>query len=399
MPKTFILSAMVLMAGVDSPNLAKQEIQPEIVVTARSLKDTEADLKACIARKCPPDQDIKATLAHAENQFVEGDYRNARSTLANALGRNRKHKEEYPVEVSDLLRANGNIAAHLGEFDVYRISVLDMRDTLKGALKSTDYRLFGAEIEVADSRMKLGYLEEASGKYLDIERLALKAGLPQVAAIARLRDLSLRVQRAEVEKTTFRKKEALDEIDMFLNAPTDGNDKFKIVAEVLRSRLDRTDGNSETANKLIARYAAMGGTDQPVLLYSTPIKMNEAQAVRAMAGGSDLNRIGTQVVENRWVDIGFWIGVDGKVDEPEILRNKGDTDWADVVLKSIKTRVYAPLKAEADNSTLGVYAIERYSLTAQYENDVTGSRIRQRSPVARIERTDLTGQDYSTDKP
>jgi hypothetical protein len=390
---------MVLMAGVDSQSLAKQEVQPEIVVTARSLKDTEADLKACIARKCPPDQDIKATLAHAENQFVEGDYRNARSTLANALGRNRKHKEEYPVEVSDLLRANGNIAAHLGEFDVYRISVLDMRDTLKGALKSTDYRLFGAEIEVADSRMKLGYLEEASGKYLDIERLALKAGLPQVAAIARLRDLSLRVQRAEVEKTTFRKKEALDEIDMFLNAPTDGNDKFKIVAEVLRSRLDRTDGNSETANKLIARYAAMGGTDQPVLLYSTPIKMNEAQAVRAMAGGSDLNRIGTQVVENRWVDIGFWIGVDGKVDEPEILRNKGDTDWADVVLKSIKTRVYAPLKAEADNSTLGVYAIERYSLTAQYENDVTGSRIRQRSPVARIERTDLTGQDYSTDKP
>ena len=399
MLKTFTLIAMLLMAGVDGPTLTKQEVQREIVVTARSLKDTEADLKACLARKCPPDQDIKATLAHAENQFVEGDYRNARSTLANALGRNRKHKEEYPVEVSDLLRANGNIAAHLGEFDVYRISVLDMRDTLKGALKSTDYRLFGAEIEVADSRMKLGYIKEASDKYLEIERLALKAGLPQVAAIARLRDLSLRVQRAEVEKTTFRKKEALDEIDMFLNAPTDGNDKFKIVAEVLRSRLDRTDGNSETANKLIARYAAMGGTDQPVLLYSTPIKMNEAQAVRAMAGGSDLNRIGTQVVENRWVDIGFWIGVDGKVDEPEILRNKGDTDWADVVLKSIKTRVYAPLKAEADNSTLGVYAIERYSLTAQYENDVTGSRIRQRSPVARIERTDLTGQDYSTDKP
>jgi hypothetical protein len=399
MLKTFTLIAMLLMAGVDGPTLTKQEVQREIVVTARSLKDTEADLKACLARKCPPDQDIKATLAHAENQFVEGDYRNARSTLANALGRNRKHKEEYPVEVSDLLRANGNIAAHLGEFDIYRISVLDMRDTLKGALKPNDYRVFGAEIEVADSRMKLGYIKEASDKYLEIERLALTAGLPQVAAIARLRDLSLRVQRAEVEKTTFRKKEALDEIDMFLNAPTDGNDKFKIVAEVLRSRLDRTDGNSETANKLIARYAAMGGTDQPVLLYSTPIKMNEAQAVRAMAGGSDLNRIGTQVVENRWVDIGFWIGVDGKVDEPEILRNKGDTDWADVVLKSIKTRVYAPLKAEADNSTLGVYAIERYSLTAQYENDVTGSRIRQRSPVARIKRTDLTGQDYSTDKP
>ena len=391
MLKTFTVTAMLLMAGVDGPTIAKQEVQREIVVTARSLKDTEADLKACLARKCPPDQDIKATLAHAENQFVEGDYRNARSTLANALGRNRKHKGKYPVEVSDLLRANGNVAAHLGEFDVYRISVLDMRDTLKGALQSNDYRVFGADIEVADSRMKLGYLDEASDKYLEIERLALTAGLPQVAAIARLRDLSLRVQLAEVEKTTFRRKDALDGINMFLNAPTGGNDKFKIVAEVLKSRLDRSDGNSETADKLIARYAAMGGTDQPVLLYSKPIKMNEAQAARAMAGGSDLNRIGTQVVENRWVDIGFWIGVDGKVDEPEILRNKGDADWADVVLKSIKTRIYAPLKTESDGSTLGVYAIERYSLTAQYENDVTGTRIRQRSPVAKIERMDLTG--------
>jgi len=283
------------------------------------------------------------------------------------------------------------VAAHLGEANVYRLSVLDMRDTLKSALKSNDYRVFGAEIEVADSRMKLGYLDEASDKYLEVEKRALSVGLPQVAAIARLRDLSLRVQRAETEKTEFRKKEAIDGIDAFLNAPTGGSEDFKIAAEILKSRLDRASGNSETADRLIARYAALGGTNRPVLLYSTPIKMNEAQAARAMAGGSDLNRIGTQVVENRWVDVGFWIGADGKVDAPEILRNKGDADWADVVLKAIKTRIYAPLKMEGDDASLGAYAIERYSLTAQYENDVTGTRIRQRSPVARIERTDLTG--------
>jgi hypothetical protein len=391
MLKTFQLTTMLLIAGVNSPATANDEAPREIVVTARSLKDTESDLKACLARKCPPDQDIKASLAHAENQFVEGNYRDARSTLVNALGRNRKHKGQYPIEVSDLLRANGNVAAHLGEANVYRLSVLDMRDTLKSALKSNDYRVFGAEIEVADSRMKLGYLDEASDKYLEVEKRALSVGLPQVAAIARLRDLSLRVQRAETEKTAFRKKEALDGIDAFLNAPTGGSEDIKIAAEILKSRLDRASGNSETADRLIARYAALGGTNRPVLLYSTPIKMNEAQAARAMAGGSDLNRIGTQVVENRWVDVGFWIGVDGKVDAPEILRNKGDTDWADVVLKAIKTRIYAPLKMEGDDASLGVYAIERYSLTAQYENDVTGTRIRQRSPIARIERTDLTG--------
>lgn len=391
MTKTIQLTAILLLAGVSSPAAAQNETKREIVVTARSLKDTEADLKACLARKCPPDQDIKATLAHAENQFVEGDYRNARATLANALGRNRKHKAQFPIEVSDLLRANGNVAAHLGESDIYRLSVLDMRDTLKGALKPNDFRVFGAEIEVADSRLKLGYLEEASDKYLEIERRALSAGLPQIAAIARLRDLSLRVQRAETEKTAFRRKDATEAIDLFLKEPTGGAEQFKIVAEVLKSRMDRTSGNNETTDKLIARYAAMGGTERPVLLHSKPIEMNEAQAARAMAGGSDLNRISTQVVEKRWVDIGFWIGADGKVDEPEILRNQGGTDWTDVVLKSIKTRIYAPLKAESEGTTPGIYAIERYSLTAQYENDVTGTRIRQRSPIAKIERTDLTG--------
>lgn len=383
--------AAVLLAGCSVAAIAQEQEKKEIVVTARSLADTEADLKKCLARGCPPDEDIKATLAHAENQFVEGDYRNARETLARSLGRNRKHKEQYPIEVSDLLRANGNVAVHLGESDVYRLSVLDMRDTLKGALKPDDYRVFGAEIEVADSRMKLGYREEASDKYLQIEKQALAKGLPQVAAIARLRDLSLRVQWAEVEKTAYRKKDANDAIDAFLAQPTAGAEQFKIVAEVLKSRLDRNSGNSETTDKLIARYAALGGTAQPLLLHSKPIEMNEAQAARAAAGGSDLNRRGMQVVDKRWVDIGFWIGADGKVDEPEILRSEGDTKWTDVVLKSIKTRIYAPLKAEKDGASPGVYAIERYSLTAQFEDDVTGTRIRQRSPIAKIERIDLTG--------
>lgn len=383
MLRNYHLSAILLLAGVSAPSMAQDDAKREIVVTARSLKDTAADLKACIARKCPPDQDIKATLAHAENQFVEGDYRDARATLANALGRNRKHKGQFPVEVSDLLRANGNVAAHLGESDIYRLSVLDMRDTLKGALKPNDYRVFGAEIEVADSRLKLGYLEEASDKYLEIERRALAVGLPQVAAVARLRDLSLRVQRAETEKTAFRRNDATDAINRFLLEPTGGAAEFKIVAEVLKSRMDRNGGNNETTDKLIARYAAMGGTERPVLLHSKPIEMNEAQAARAMAGGSDLNRLGTQVVEKRWVDIGFWISADGKVDEPEILRSEGGTDWTDVVLKSIKTRIYAPLKVETVGTTPGIYAIERYSLTAQYENDVTGTRIRQRSPIAK----------------
>lgn len=326
MSKITHIFAFGLMLSCSSVAIAQEDEKREIVVTARSLKDTESDLKACLARGCPPDQDIKATIAHAENQFVEGDYRNARETIVRSLGRNRKHKGEFPIEVSDLLRANGNVAAHLGESNAYRISVLDMRDTLKAALKPDDYRVFGAEIEVADSRMKLGYLDEASDKYLQIERQALAKKLPQVAAIARLRDLSLRVQRAESEKTAFRRKEATEAIDAFLLQPTAGAEQFKIVAEVMKSRMDRTAGSTATTDALIARYAALGGTDRPVLLHAKAIEMNEAQAARAAAGGSDLNRRGMQVVDKRWVNIGFWISADGKVDEPEVIRQQGNTD-------------------------------------------------------------------------
>jgi hypothetical protein len=384
------IMAIALLTGISLPAFAQNDDKREIVVTGRSLKDTENDLKACLARGCPPDQDIKATLAHAENQFVEGDYRNARETLVKSLGRNRKHKGQYPIELSDLLRANGNVAAHLGETNSYRLSVLDMRDTLKGALKADDYRVFGAEIEVADSRLKLGYLEEAKDKYLQIEKQALATNLPYVAAIAKLRELSLRVQLADKENTTFNRKEANDALDAYIARPTPGAEQYRLVAEVLKSRLDRLSGSTETTDKIIARYAALGGTERPLLIHSKPIEMNEAQAARAAAGGSDLNRIGTQVVEDRWADVGFWIGADGRVDQPEILRSKGSTGWTDVVLASIKSRIYAPLKAEKNGSSPGVYAIERFSLTAGYEDARTGTRIRKRSPIAKIERIDLT---------
>lgn len=382
--------AIGLLLGISLPAFAQNDDKREIVVTGRSLQDTANDLNACLARRCPPDEDIKATLAHAENLFVEGDYRTARETLGKSLGRNRQHKGQYPIEVSDLLRANGNVAAHLGEVNSYRLSVLDMRDTLKGALKADDYRVFGAEIEVADSRLKLGYLEEAKDKYLQIEKQAMAKGLPYVSAVAKLRELSLLVQVADKDKTAFAKKEANEALDAFIANPTQGAEQYRLVAEVLKSRMDRLSGVTDTTDKIIARYAALGGTARPMLIYAKPIEMNEAQTARAAAGGSDLNRIGTQVVEDRWVDIGFWIGADGRVEEPEILRSEGSTDWTDVVVKSIKSRIYAPLKAEKEGSSPGIYAVERFSITAGYEDATTGTRIRKRSPVAKIERIDLT---------
>ena len=118
----------------------------DIVVTGRSLKDTRADLQACIQRHCPPDEDVAASLAHAENLFVAGDYNGAQHTLHASLGRNRKHGKAYPLEVSNLLRANSRVAEHMGEARDYQLSTLDMRDTLKSSFGTNDFRTLVAQI-------------------------------------------------------------------------------------------------------------------------------------------------------------------------------------------------------------------------------------------------------------
>ncbi|HEX4736021.1 MAG TPA: hypothetical protein VH331_00505 [Allosphingosinicella sp.] len=92
----------------------------------------------------------------------------------------------------------------------------------------------------------------------------------------------------------------------------------------------------------------------------------------------------TDNFEDRWADIGFWITPEGKVQDPQILRSRGQTGWASQLLQAIAGRVYAPV---ADSG--GVYRVERYTYTSRWTT-FTGSRIRQRSPNARIEYVDLT---------
>ena len=101
------LSALPFLAlAFAAPAGAQQAGQPgaapvagDIVVTARSLQDTADALAACIARNCPPDEDIAATLAHAENQFVGGDYRSAR-----------RIRQGVKAEVEGLCRGDGTVS-------------------------------------------------------------------------------------------------------------------------------------------------------------------------------------------------------------------------------------------------------------------------------------------------
>ena len=60
---------------------------------------------------------------------------------------------------------------------------------------------------------------------------------------------------------------------------------------------------------------------------------------------------------------------------------------------SIGKRVYAPLR-QGEGARPGFYMVERYTLTARVSDDVTGSHLRMREAVPRIEMLDLTSDNY-----
>jgi hypothetical protein len=160
----------------------------------------------------------------------------------------------------------------------------------------------------------------------------------------------------------------------------------RMAAQVLLARLDRAAGKLDSSNALVDEMRTLH-TKQPILLFAPKLNLSPRLAEGDDAegdGGSTTRLMATDNFDDRWADIGFWVTPDGKVRDAEILRSRGRPDWTKQLLQSIGGRVYAPL-----DDPDGSYRVERYSYTARYM-DVTGSRMRQRSPNERIEYVDLT---------
>ena len=379
-------AAIMLAAPVFAANEAT------IVVTGRSMKQTEADLAACLARRCPPDEDIRATLAHAENQFVAGAYKDSRTTLLKSVARNRKFGPQYPVPVSDLLRASSRIAAHLGESESFQSSSIASRDVLKAGVGADDPRTLVGSIEVGDMRAKLGYPDEADRIYRGVAERAAALKLSWIKSAAELRGAWLKLE-SDLPSEQKLGRERLVQITQSTDPKAASG---RLAARVLLARIDRKSGNDSETRALLAEYAAAGGTTQATLLTADPIKQ-QAVSYRPEDDRNVLSQIATQNFEGQWFDVGFWITPEGRATEIEIIRKNGaDEKWAKPVLDSIATRVYAPLKREPGDP--GIYAVERYTLTSFWE-DRLGTRIRQRSAIPRIERMDLTPDQIAQSQP
>lgn len=399
-----LLFALVI-AAASAPAEAPQH--PPIIVTGQRIRDAEAALRDCLARHCAPDKDIDATLALAEAQILDGDYRDARTTLLHSLGRNKDEAKRYPVPVSDLYRANAKVAANLGlDRDYYR-STWSIYRSLKEGIPQEDWRHYTALFEIAEMNARTRGHTRARYYYEMIARKAREDGRPDIAALADLRSYIRHYPPGPTQ--TMHIEAIANATDPNLRAPA-----LEARLALARMAFERKDfAAAEAMQKDFARF----NLKRPVLIYAPPYEMTE----REMPNGSDFGvssnaapasgglgnpagpnggitatstlPMGLMSITKRtapsfddmWIDVAFRITSDGRVADMKVVREKGTTIWAKPLLASIKARRYTP----ADESSPGAQRLERYTYTSGYETSIA-SRVSGRSPQGRVEFIDLS---------
>lgn len=384
--KTLALFAMIGAAAPQQTPPAADEPKT-VIVTAKRLDVTEKALRDCLARGCPPDQEIDAALAHAENLFVDGDYIKARRTLMTTIGHVDKRSKEYPEAVGDIWRAQARIAQHLGEKDQTRISQFESLSALRKGVPSGDARVLAQRLSVADTLARQGRTDLAKNTYNDVAKDARAAHLPNAEGTALLRVALLEAAFYELQPEAFGVG-----LDRAVKALTDRDDPalavYQDAARLLRDRLKIKPGDTAAVDRLIAQYAP-ATTTRPILIYQ-PTQFDGEDSnprPRTIDGRAVSNRTDTGF-DGQWADVTFRILPNGHVEDVDVAREGAtfDREWIEPTLKAIAGRRYAPLTLPAGKT--GLRQVERYTLTAYYEAP-TGTRVRSRA-FPRIEMLDLS---------
>jgi|SRR3954447_3282016 hypothetical protein len=420
-----LLAAVILL-------LSSASTDPSIIVTGRNISDKKAALAACLARKCRPDEDIDATLALAETLLISGKYRDARFELLGGLGRNKRFAASYPIPVSDLYRANGRVAAHLGIDEDYYRSTWGIYSTLKKGMPDAKVLQYSAMMEVAEMMAVTRGHDTAREYYRSIIHHAREDGRPDIAALAELR-MILR------HYPEYARENAIREIAESADPKTRA---AQLEAQLAIARIAYA-RNDEAKGDAIVRSLTKFEIQKPILVYAPrwdvergPANPNAGmvddrdvkytQTFGAGAPGGDeisadpvgarersiaglqsadgrpskpidsLSRMSPYGphsfasyrmplnVEGMWIDAGFRIAPDGRVADLQLLRSHGDVGWSRPLLASIAGRRYT-----LPTNSASSYRIERYTYTSGLEPG-TASHGAQHSPNARVEFFDLS---------
>ena len=365
-------SVMFLLAQVASPSPSASD---EVIVIGRRA---EQQLTACLARNCLPVEEVEASLQASVEQFADGRYGDARSTLRNAIRRNRQFAAELPGPVSSLYATLATVAEHEGDETLWRNSARNNVLVLRRHLGKANPATLREELSFADSMVGLGAPEAADGAYRSVQRLASESGSLRIAAVAAFRRAWLALIRNRFSAAEGFADEAVQ---------LSGTDNRLIVElrEILRSRVAIQKGDEGAVDALAARLRQSAAA-RPQLLFAPAVE--------------DINPTARDLLNTqsnpwhdariRFADVGYWIRADGRTAEAEILRNSDLGAWAPGILRQVSKRRYIPLDVEPGHP--GIYRIDRFTVRATV-GVPTGSRIPQRMGNLTVHVIDLTETD------
>lgn len=357
---------------------------PTITVTGRRIA---AEYEACRHGGCPPVRDANATLAYAQQQLLAGDYKGSRRALQAALRRNAGAAKTHPLAVSALYDADSTLALHLGDHIDARRSGLKSVMLLRAVYGPFDPRTIAARVRAGDLEAKVGgfdAINNADIAYDGAAREARRAGHAMLADAIELRRAWLLTQRG-------RPQDAQNRLTRYADDPA-SQPKLRLLAAILAARAARDRGDEAASDRLLSRVGRQPAGAGPLLL-SAP-KIEADRRAKALAEGTkwgmDMSAFGASsadFVPMRWIDVGFWVRPDGRVEEVEILRGTRGREWAMPLLVAIEGRRYAA--TEATPGDPGAYRIERFTQTAEIQVPI-GSILKRRSGPPLVRRLDIT---------
>lgn len=365
-----IIAALLFSAQAVAAETPNETPNQTIIVTTPA--NAKAELIECIARGCPPAEEIAASIRYGDRLFVAGRYREGRLAIKRAIERNKHHAAELPLLVSALYQGEATLAQHDGDLEVYERSTLRSRAVLRDTFEVDSAEALTADLRVGDMHMSSGRAIEAERTYARVGDTARQRGYLNLAGHADLR-------RAWALHRMNRSNES---IEILRRISEFGEPSFRPHAATLEARIGLETGDESAAKRAIAMIGDRPATASPLLL-SAPTKIvARRDPIDKIEDPVPTGVIGAEPI--RWADIGFWIRPDGSTAEVGVLRGSNWKGWAEEVVVAIGRRRYAAL-SDSD----GQFRVERFSYSLTYGVPI-GSLIRRRVGVPVLRSMDIT---------
>lgn len=373
-----VLQLLLLLTAFHQDDPAKPtEVAPVVVVAERGR--ALAELRRCLARGCPPVEDMTLSLQAADLEFEAGAYAAAQRLLDATLERNRANVAQAPVLHAGLQRANARILMHLGDKAKAIYAAAQIPAAMREGFATDSPRVLEARLEFADILGKLGEVERARRSYAALRSDALRAGVRSIVEMVDLRRALLLTATQGRWSSATALRRMSDDAGLL--------PMTRLAAAVLAVR---EGGGDEDALRRLSQLsvALQAGAVGPPLLYSPAIPVadwRQPQAVESRVGTRDMRVIASGT---DWADVGFWITPEGRVEDAAVLRSRAARTWQEQVLRAVRQRRYGPREGDAAERLL---RIERYTLVHYWNPEPAGgSHIRTRSSLATLETLDMT---------